>query len=163
GAMHFVVPKFYDAMIPERLPGTPRTWTYGSGVAEIATAAAILAPRTRRSGGRAAALLFAAVLPVNIKMAVAARKRHSTAFRSGAETPAASTEPITATPRAAPTWRLVDATAAATPACSRGMPDTAVLVIGAFTRPKPAANTANVAISHTYDSSAENGTSNSPP
>jgi uncharacterized membrane protein len=83
GTMHFVVPKFYDAMIPEPLPGTPRMWTYGSGVAEIATAAAILAPRTRRAGGLAAALLFAAVLPGNIKMAVDARKSDSTAFRVG--------------------------------------------------------------------------------
>jgi uncharacterized membrane protein len=83
GTMHFVVPKFYDAMIPEPLPGTPRMWTYGSGVAEIATAAAILAPRTRRVGGLAAALLFAAVLPGNIKMAVDARKSDSTAFRVG--------------------------------------------------------------------------------
>jgi uncharacterized membrane protein len=83
GSMHFVVPKFYDAMIPEPLPGTPRMWTYGSGVAEIATAAAILAPRTRRAGGLAAALLFAAVLPGNIKMAIDARKSDSTAFRLG--------------------------------------------------------------------------------
>ena len=83
GTMHFVVPKFYDAMIPEPLPGTPRMWTYGSGVAEIATAAAILTPRTRRAGGMAAALLFAAVLPGNIKQAIDARKSDSTAFRVG--------------------------------------------------------------------------------
>ena len=48
-----------------------------------------------------------------------------------------STEPITATPSDVPTCRLVDATPAATPACWRGMPDTAALVIGAFTRPNP--------------------------
>jgi uncharacterized membrane protein len=83
GSMHFVVPKFYDAMIPEVLPGTPRTWTYGSGVAEIATAAAILAPPTRRGGGLAAAYLFAAVLPGNVKQAIDARGSDSTAFRVG--------------------------------------------------------------------------------
>ena len=49
-----------------------------------------------------------------------------------------STEPMTATPSDVPTCRLVDATPAATPACWRGMPDTAALVIGAFTRPNPA-------------------------
>jgi len=81
--MHFVVPKFYDAMIPEPLPGTPRMWTYGSGVAEIATATAILVPRTRRVGGLAAALLFAAVLPGNIKQALDARRSDSAAFRVG--------------------------------------------------------------------------------
>jgi uncharacterized membrane protein len=83
GTMHFVVPKFYDAMIPEALPGRARTWTYGSGFAEIATAAAIMAPRTRRTGALAAAWLFAAVLPGNIKQAVDARKSDSTAFRIG--------------------------------------------------------------------------------
>ncbi len=83
GAMHFAVPKFYDAMIPEPLPGSPRAWTYGSGVAEIAVAAAILTPRTRRAGGLAAALLFAGVLPGNIKMALDARKSDSTPFRIG--------------------------------------------------------------------------------
>ena len=83
GAMHFVVPKFYDAMIPEPLPGAPRTWTYGSGVAEIAVAGAILVPRTRRVGALTAALLFAAVLPGNIKMALDARRSDSAAFRAG--------------------------------------------------------------------------------
>src|SRR5580693_2096980 len=46
-------------------------------------------------------------------------------------------DPTTATPRDWPTWRLVDAMAAATPAWVTGMPDTAVFVIGAFTSPNP--------------------------
>jgi uncharacterized membrane protein len=83
GVMHFVVPKFYDAMIPEPLPGTPRTWTYGSGVAEIVVATAVLAPRSRRAGGLAAALMFAGWLPGNIKMALDARRSDSAAFRIG--------------------------------------------------------------------------------
>jgi uncharacterized membrane protein len=83
GAMHFVVPKFYDAMIPEPLPGAPRTWTYGSGTAEIAVAGAILVPRTRRTGGLVAAFMFAAWLPGNIKMALDARHSDSAAFRAG--------------------------------------------------------------------------------
>ena len=83
GVMHFVVPKFYDAMIPEPLPGTPRTWTYGSGVAELAVATAVLAPRTRRSGALAAALMFVGWLPGNIKMALDARRSDSAAFRVG--------------------------------------------------------------------------------
>jgi len=33
-----------------------------------------------------------------------------------------TTVPAVATPRAAPTWRLVEAMAAATPVCDRGMP-----------------------------------------
>ena len=55
--------------------------------------------------------------------------------------PELSTEPTTATPSAAPIWRLVDATAAATPAWLRGIPDRAVFVIGALTRPNPTPKT----------------------
>jgi len=69
GVAHFAAPKPYDALIPEQLPGSPRAWTYGSGVAELATAAAVAHPRTRRLGGLVAAGLFAAVLPGNAKMA----------------------------------------------------------------------------------------------
>jgi uncharacterized membrane protein len=83
GATHFAVPKFYDAMIPEPLPGTPRMWTYGSAVVEIATAAAVLTPATRRIGGLGAAALFAGVLPGNVKMAIDARHSDSTAYRIG--------------------------------------------------------------------------------
>ena len=68
GATHFAVPKFYDEMIPVQLPGRPRTWTYGSAITEFAVAAA---------------LLFAGVLPGNVKMAVDARNSDSTAFRVG--------------------------------------------------------------------------------
>jgi hypothetical protein len=45
--------------------------------------------------------------------------------------------PTIATPSDWPTWRLVEATAEATPACAGGMPDTAVFVIGGLTEPKP--------------------------
>jgi uncharacterized membrane protein len=83
GATHLAVPKFYDAMIPEPLPGTPRMWTYGSAIAEFATAAALALPRTRRTGGLLAAVLFAGVLPGNIKMAVDARTSDSNAYRVG--------------------------------------------------------------------------------
>ena len=48
--------------------------------------------------------------------------------------------PITATPSVIPTDRLVDAIAAATPACEPGIPDTAVFVIGGLTIPEPIPN-----------------------
>src|SRR5206468_4365397 len=57
--------------------------------------------------------------------------------RSGPCSAEVTTDPTTATPRVTPIWRLVEATAAATPACARGMPATAVVVIGAFTMPNP--------------------------
>ncbi|WP_329171171.1 hypothetical protein OG754_06275 [Streptomyces decoyicus] len=69
GTLHFLAPKPFDALVPRQLPGSPRTWTYASGIAELAVAAAVALPRTRRAGALAAAGLFAAVFPANIKMA----------------------------------------------------------------------------------------------
>ncbi|WP_234358378.1 DoxX family protein [Streptomyces rimosus] len=68
GALHFLAPKPFDAIVPRALPGSPRTWTYASGAAELAVAAAVALPRPR-AGALAAAGLFAAVFPANIKMA----------------------------------------------------------------------------------------------
>src|SRR6476469_488756 len=53
------------------------------------------------------------------------------------EMPAPATAPRIATPSVAPTCRLVDATAAATPAWDGGIPETAVFVIGGLTSPNP--------------------------
>jgi uncharacterized membrane protein len=75
GTTHFLVPKPYDTTIPEQLPGDPRTWTYVSGAAELACAAAIAVPRTRRAGALATAALFVAVFPANVKMAYDWRRR----------------------------------------------------------------------------------------
>jgi uncharacterized membrane protein len=70
GVLHFGQPRPFDGIVPRSLPGSPRTWTYLSGVAELAVAAALTHPRSRRAGGLAAAALFAAVFPANVKMAV---------------------------------------------------------------------------------------------
>jgi uncharacterized membrane protein len=75
GVTHFARPRPYDAIVPRWIPGPPRMWTYASGAAELAVAAAITCPRTRRSGGLAAASLFAAVFPANVQMAVDWRGR----------------------------------------------------------------------------------------
>ncbi|MGI8677294.1 MAG: DoxX family protein [Jatrophihabitans sp.] len=83
GASHFAVPGIYDAMIPKVLPGPPRAWTVGSGVAEIAVAAAVLAPPTRRHGALAAVGLFVGVLPANVKMVIDARTSDSIAYKAG--------------------------------------------------------------------------------
>jgi uncharacterized membrane protein len=70
GVLHFAQPKPFDSIVPRSLPGSPRTWTYLSGAAELAVAAAVAHPRTRTLGGLAAAGLFVAVFPANVKMAV---------------------------------------------------------------------------------------------
>ncbi|WP_229071251.1 hypothetical protein [Actinoplanes sp. DH11] len=79
GVLHLVAPKPFDRIMPRSLPGSPRTWTYVSGVAELAVAAAVAHPRTRRAGGLAAAVLFAAVFPANVRMA--ADWRHASPAR----------------------------------------------------------------------------------
>lgn len=73
GTAHFVVPAGFDRLVPASLPGGPRAWTWGSGAAELACAAGLLRPRTRRSAAAATAVLFVAVFPGNVKMAVDAR------------------------------------------------------------------------------------------
>ena len=70
GAAHFVAPAPFDAIVPRALPGRARTWTYLSGAAELAVAAALANPRTRRTGGWLAAGLFVTVLPANVQMAL---------------------------------------------------------------------------------------------
>ena len=70
GATHFVKPGLYDAIVPRALPGSPRAWTYASGVAEVALAVAVAHPTTRRRGALAAAVLFVVVFPANVQMAL---------------------------------------------------------------------------------------------
>jgi uncharacterized membrane protein len=68
GTTHFLAPKSFDAIVPEELPGSARFYTYASGVAEVATGALLLAPRTRRIGALAAITVFVGVYPANINM-----------------------------------------------------------------------------------------------
>lgn len=70
GTLHFLVAEPFDAIVPHRLPGPPRYWTWLSGAAELAVAGLVAAPRTRRVGGALAAALFVAVFPGNVQMAL---------------------------------------------------------------------------------------------
>ena len=76
GVSHFAVPKAYAAIVPPQLP-----WAYGlvyaSGVAELACAAGLAAPRTRRAAAWASAALLVAVFPANVQMAADLRKKGS--------------------------------------------------------------------------------------
>lgn len=67
--LHFVRPEPFDSLIPPQLPGTARFYTYASGAAELATAGLLIAPRTRKFGGLATALLSLGVWPGNFYMA----------------------------------------------------------------------------------------------
>ena len=75
GTAHFASPRQFDATIPSALPGAPRTWTYASGAAELALAAGLALPRTRKAAALATAAFFVGVFPANVKMAVDWRHR----------------------------------------------------------------------------------------
>ncbi len=65
GVLHLVRPRTYEWLVPPEL-GSARAWVLGSGVVEIATAALLAAPRTRRSGGRLAAAMLVAFVPAHL-------------------------------------------------------------------------------------------------
>lgn len=70
GVTHFLAPRGYEKIVPAWLPGGRKRWVQASGAAELAVAAAVIVPRTRRIGALGAAGLFVAVFPANVKMAV---------------------------------------------------------------------------------------------
>lgn len=72
GTIHLVRPGVFRPLIPRAL-GDPDPWVLGSGVAELACAAALTLPATRRAGGVAAAALLVGVFPGNVTMAVRSR------------------------------------------------------------------------------------------
>src|SRR5258708_23068846 len=62
GVLHFLVPKFYQRIVPRAL-GHQEEIVAISGAAEIGCAALMVLPRTRRIGGWLTAALLLAVLP----------------------------------------------------------------------------------------------------
>jgi uncharacterized membrane protein len=68
GVLHFVMPKPYDSIVPVELPGSQRSYTYASGVAELVSGALLLSPRTRRVGALSALAVFVAVFPANLNL-----------------------------------------------------------------------------------------------
>jgi uncharacterized membrane protein len=75
GVAHFASPRQFDATIPRSLPGSPRVWTYASGAVELALAAGLAVPRTRKATALTAAAFFVGVFPANVKMAMDWRHR----------------------------------------------------------------------------------------
>lgn len=69
GTLHFVIPRNYEAIVPPWLP-LRREAVAISGVAEIAGAAAVVPPRSRRFARWWLLGLLAAVFPANVHMAL---------------------------------------------------------------------------------------------
>ena len=70
GAMHFVIPRQYEAIVPASLQKWKKEIVVVSGLAEMAGGALILGERTRRAGRWWSLATLAAVYPANIEMAV---------------------------------------------------------------------------------------------
>ncbi len=77
GTLHFVFPKALIPLVPPQLPA-PEALVYASGAAELACAAGLAVPRTRRVAAWTTALLFLALFPGNIQMALDAGDRSAT-------------------------------------------------------------------------------------
>jgi uncharacterized membrane protein len=69
GALHFVIPRSFEAIMPPSLP-YHREAVVVSGLAELAGGAAVAHPRSRRFARWWLLALLAAVFPANIHMAV---------------------------------------------------------------------------------------------
>ena len=83
GTLHFARPLPYERIVPHALP-RKRGLVYVTGAAELACAAGLLAPPTRRLAGLASAALLLAIFPANVQMAVdVVRSRRPVAMKVG--------------------------------------------------------------------------------
>jgi len=80
GVAHFAAPTPFTRIVPKALP-KPELLVAASGAAELACAALVAHPRTRRVGGWASAALLLAVFPANVQMALDSG-RGSSAYRA---------------------------------------------------------------------------------
>jgi uncharacterized membrane protein len=69
GTMHFVIPRTYEAIMPDYLPAH-RALVYASGVAEIVGGAGMLSGRTRHSASWLNIATLVAIFPANLNMAM---------------------------------------------------------------------------------------------
>ena len=69
GALHFLRPRMYEAIMPRYLPA-PRGLVYASGVAEIVGGAGVLYAATARPAGWWLIATLVAIFPANVNMAV---------------------------------------------------------------------------------------------
>lgn len=81
GVLHFVKPRPYERMVPHSLPAK-RGLVYLSGAAELACAAGLAHPRTRRYAGLVSAGLLLAVYPANFQVAADVNRKGSTKLKT---------------------------------------------------------------------------------
>jgi uncharacterized membrane protein len=75
GALHVIRPEIFDPIVPRRLPGSSRSWTYGSGAAELLLAGLVASRRFRNLGGLLAACFLVAIFPANLRTVRVVRRQ----------------------------------------------------------------------------------------
>lgn len=70
GVLHFIVPSPYRRIVPAPLRAHAAAVVTASGICELVCTVLLAVPRTRRLGATATAVLFVAVFPANIQMAL---------------------------------------------------------------------------------------------
>jgi uncharacterized membrane protein len=69
GINHFLMPRYYESIVPPALEQRKREVVQVSGVAELLGGVGVLLPRTRRVAGLGLIALLAAIFPANLHMA----------------------------------------------------------------------------------------------
>ena len=82
GVTHLTRPQTYEPLMPTWVPAH-REVILGSGVLELACAAGLLHPTTRKPAGLVSAALLVGVFPGNVKMAVDASRTTHTGLKVG--------------------------------------------------------------------------------
>ena len=82
GTIRLARPQTYAPLMPSWVPAH-REVILGSGAAELALAAGLLAPATRRIAGWGSIALLIGVFPGNVKMATDAMKGDNRALQAG--------------------------------------------------------------------------------
>jgi uncharacterized membrane protein len=86
GIWHFASPDGFRSIVPAFL-GSATFWVALSGVGELACAAGLALPRTRRLAGWVTAALFVVVFPANVTMTVHAVQGHGSELISWVRLP----------------------------------------------------------------------------
>lgn len=68
--LHLAVPKPFERLVPDWLPGSPALWNYAATAAEAASAALLARRDTARLGGMVAFATFAIVWIANLQSAI---------------------------------------------------------------------------------------------
>ena len=82
GSLHLLKPEAYRGIMPKRVP-RHREVILASGVAELALAAGLLVPLTRKAAGWGSIGLLVGVFPANLKMTLDAGKSGDKAILVG--------------------------------------------------------------------------------